>query len=71
MLSDFRTLLRESTKDLIKATILVPLLPDYLGHCDACKSGAGGGVTLRRVVFGTNCVESGMATVYPGISGIV
>ena len=42
MLSDFRTLLRESTKDPIKVTILVPSLPDYLGHCDACKSGAGG-----------------------------
>ena len=42
MLSNFRTLLRESTKDPIKATILVQSLPEYLGHCDAYKSGAGG-----------------------------
>ena len=42
MLEDFRTLLREATKEPIHCRELVPALPDYLGHCDACKSGAGG-----------------------------
>ena len=42
MLEDFRTLLREATKEPIHCRELVPALPDFLWHCDACKSGAWG-----------------------------
>ena len=71
ILSDLILLLRESTKDLIKATILVPSLLDYLGHYDAYKLGAGGEGLLMRVVFGTNCMKSIIGTQYPTTNGIV
>ena len=41
-LGDFRCLLREATKEPTHVRELVPGLPSFIGHCDACKSGAGG-----------------------------
>ena len=41
-LRDFRQLLREAAKEPTHVRELVPGLPAFVGHCDACKSGAGG-----------------------------
>ena len=43
-LHDFRCLLRESTREPTHVQELVPGLPALIRHCNACKSGAGGGV---------------------------
>ena len=41
-LKDFRTLLLASSKMPTHVRELVPGVPDYVGHCDACVVGAGG-----------------------------
>jgi len=70
VLRDWTTLLELANRQPTLCADLIPALADYGGYCDASKNGAGGVWFWTRETTPTNCLASGVPTIYPTTTGI-